>query len=66
MDVLWGIIILLVMYVIIPSAIIFGTLFALGGGERLMPPGMRPRRTAKAELDTSKVEQRSGRASPIS
>ena len=43
MDVLWGIIILIVMYIVVPVAIIGGTLFALGGGERLLPAALRPR-----------------------
>ncbi len=48
MDVLWGIILLLVMYVIVPVAIIGGTLVALGGADRLLPPMLRraPRRAA--------------------
>ena len=41
MDVLWGIILRIVMYIVIPVAIIGGTLAALGGGERLLPPMLR-------------------------
>jgi hypothetical protein len=41
MDVLWGIIILIVMYIVIPVAVIGGTLVLLGGGDRFLPPAMR-------------------------
>jgi hypothetical protein len=44
MEVLWGIIMLLVMYIIIPVAVILATAFALGGGENLLPPFLRPRK----------------------
>jgi hypothetical protein len=43
MDVLWGLIILALMYIIIPLAILVATLAALGGGERFLPPALRPR-----------------------
>jgi hypothetical protein len=50
MDVLWGIILLIVMYIVIPVAVIGATLAMLGGGERLLPPAMRRnRRTEHAE-----------------
>ena len=39
MDVLWGIILLIVMYIVIPVAIIGGTLAALGGGNRVLRRG---------------------------
>jgi hypothetical protein len=45
MDVLWGIIILLAMYVVIPVAIIGATLALLGGVDRVIP-GRGRRRTA--------------------
>lgn len=41
MEVLWGIILLIVMYFVIPIAIIGGTMAMLGGGERFLPPVMR-------------------------
>jgi len=53
MDVLWGILVLLVMYIVIPGAIIFGMLFALGGGDRLLPPMLRPR----ARTDTTPTDR---------
>lgn len=53
MDVVWGIILLIAMYLVIPGAIIFGTLFALGGGERLLPPALRPRTTSRRRDDAS-------------
>ena len=43
MDVLWGLIVLAVMYIIVPVAILAATLAALGGGERFLPPALRPR-----------------------
>jgi hypothetical protein len=46
MDVVWGIIILVAMYIVIPLAIVIGTLIALGGAERFLPPALRPRSTA--------------------
>ena len=54
MDVLWGIIILIVMYIIVPVALIGGTLAALGGGERFLPTAVRPRSR------TGRFEERSG------
>jgi hypothetical protein len=52
MDVLWGLIILALMYVVIPVAILVATIAALGGGERFLPPALRPR-AAGAPPETS-------------
>ncbi|MGH2584863.1 MAG: hypothetical protein ACRDJE_08120 [Dehalococcoidia bacterium] len=41
MEVLWGVILLIVMYIAIPVAILAATLAFLGGGERLLPPFLR-------------------------
>jgi hypothetical protein len=43
MDVLWGLIVLAMMYIIVPVAILVATLAALGGGERFLPPALRSR-----------------------
>ena len=52
MEVLSGIILLIVMYIVIPVAIIGGTLALLGGGDRFLPPAMRRfRRTADTRTD---------------
>ena len=52
MDVLWGIILLIVMYFVIPIAIIGATMAMLGGGERFLPPVMRrSRRPADTRAD---------------
>jgi hypothetical protein len=40
-ETLWGIILLIVMYIAIPVAILAATLALLGGGERLLPPFLR-------------------------
>jgi hypothetical protein len=55
MDVVWGIILLIVMYFVIPIAIIGGTLALLGGGERFLPPAMRrSRRPADTHADEAR------------
>ena len=63
MEVLWGIIVLIVMYIVIPVAIIGGTLAMLGGGERFLPPMMRraPRQTANVERSDESRPIGSGR-----
>ena len=44
MEVLSGIILLIIMYIVIPVAVIGATLVMLGGAERLLPPAMRRNR----------------------
>ncbi len=44
MEVISGIILLIVMYFVIPIAILAATLAWLGGGDRFLPPAMRRRR----------------------
>lgn len=51
MDVLWGILVLVGMYIVLPVAIIGATLVALGGSERLLPPALRPRTNGRRPDD---------------
>jgi hypothetical protein len=55
MEVLSGIILLIVMYIVIPVAILAATLAWLGGGERFLPPAMRrSRRTGDTRTDEAR------------
>jgi hypothetical protein len=52
MEVLSGIILLIVMYIVIPIAILGATIAWLGGGEHFVPPALRrSRRSAETRAD---------------
>ena len=43
MDVLWGIILLVLLYIVVPVVVLGGTIMALGGRDRRGPGALRPR-----------------------
>jgi hypothetical protein len=46
MDVIGALLLMFVMYILIPLAVVVATIVALGGAERLLPGGTRPRAVA--------------------
>lgn len=46
MDLIGALLLMFVMYILVPLAVVVATIVALGGAERLLPGGTRPRSTA--------------------
>jgi hypothetical protein len=51
-DVLGALLLMFVMYILIPLAVCVAAIVAMGGAERLLPGGTRPRTIAHTESHT--------------
>jgi hypothetical protein len=49
MDLIGALLLMFVMYLLIPLAVVVATIVALGGAERLLPGGTRPRGVAQRD-----------------